>query len=474
MGLISTFIVTRSLNASEYGTWGLINGIITYIMIIEPVVSYWVTREIARGIESAKTAILSNGIFSIVGIFAYLIIAYLIGNNTNVNQNDLLFGFIMIPATILNRTLIAINWGWKPHAINYGALAQSLVQITTTLIFIYFLHMGISGIIIAMTISYLSSVVVLSISARDKIKNNIKIEFLKKWLRLFWFPVYPGIAIIIASMDVAIFSLITGSVEGLAFWSAAMAISLLITNSRAISMAVYPKLLGEEKSEYLQENITQLFYFAIPITALTISLAKPALFALNPMYEVAFPVVIFTSIYMFFHILNNVFQSILTGSEKVDLNHASIKDYYKSKLFSIPTISLFQSILYIGLIVVGLLVFESTTHSQLSLVIYWSVIAFVTSFPFTIYLYILVKKNFNVFIDVNSISKYLITSVGVFGMTYALTEYFLVYEIEAFRFIPNLLLFVGLGIGGYISVTYLIDWKTRNLFKAIMGELKKS
>jgi hypothetical protein len=325
-----------------------------------------------------------------------------------------------------------------------------------------------------MTISYLSSVVVLSIFARDKIKNRIKIEFLKKWLRLFWFPVYPGIAIIIASMDVTIFLLITGSVEGLAFWSAAMAISLLITNSRAISMAVYPKLLGEEKSEYLQENITQLFYFAIPITALTISFAKPALFALNPMYETAFPVVIFTSIYMFFHILNNVFQSILTGSEKVDLNHASIKDYYKSKLFSIPTISLFQSILYIGLIAVGLLVFESTTHSQLSLVVYWSVIAFVTSFPFTIYLYILIKKNFNVSIDVNSVSKYLITSVGVFGITYVLTEYFLVYEIEAFRFIPNLLLFVGLGIGGYISITYLIDWKTRNLFKAIVGELKKS
>lgn len=473
-GLIFTLIVTRSLNVNEYGTWGLISGIFYYIVIIEPVVSYWVTREIARGIESGKTAVLSSSIFSIGGIFAYITISYFIGNNTNVNQNDLFFAFILIPAIILNRTLTAINLGWKPHTISYATLTQGLIQIPTAIIFIHSLHMGVSGVILAMAISYLSSIIVLSIYARDKLKNKIKIEYLRKWLKLFWLPLYPGISTLIASLDVTVFSVITGSVEGLALWSAAMAVPLLITNSGLISRAIYPKLLGEEKSEYLQGNLTQLFYFAIPLTTLTISFARPALFALNPIYEIAVPVVIFTSIFVFFNTINAVLQSILTGAEKVDINeNSSLMSYAKSKLFFIPSLSLIQYSLYMGLLTIGLLVFKSNNDSQLSLVIYWSIVAFVTSFPFTIYLYTLVRKKFKLFFDVRSILKYLLTSISVFGIMYILIENFLVYDSNVYKFIPSLLFFVGLGIGAYLTITYMIDLKTRDLVKAIMHEFKK-
>tara|TARA_B100000949_G_scaffold215060_1_gene211028 strand:- start:189 stop:377 length:189 start_codon:yes stop_codon:yes gene_type:complete len=39
-GVIFTLIITRTVTAEEYGTWGLIIGLITYVMLIGPVVSY--------------------------------------------------------------------------------------------------------------------------------------------------------------------------------------------------------------------------------------------------------------------------------------------------------------------------------------------------------------------------------------------------------------------------------------------------
>ena len=48
-GLIFTLVLTRNLSPEEYGTWSLILGLVVYGLILEPVISYWSTRETARG-----------------------------------------------------------------------------------------------------------------------------------------------------------------------------------------------------------------------------------------------------------------------------------------------------------------------------------------------------------------------------------------------------------------------------------------
>lgn len=472
-GIIFTLIVTRTLTPTEFGTWGLISGLIIYAVMLAPIISYWATRETARGIESGKTAILATGIFSIIGIFVYVIIAYFIGQQTNTDQDILLFASILIPAMFLNSLFTAINLGWKPHAIGYGTLFFGGTQIAMALVFVYFLEMGTAGVILANAVAHLASSVILIIYARDKIRNSIKKEFFKRWLKLFWLPLYPGVAVMIAGLDVVIFTIITGSVVGLAFWVAAMTLPSIITHSGLISRAVYSKLLEGGNREYLQGNITQLFYFAILFATLAITFAKPGLFALNPLYEIAVPVVMFLAIYAFFNVLNNAFLSFLTGIEKVDVNEKStFKDYIKSKLFSLPTIRLIQYAVYVALLSTGLLLLVSESYSQLQLLIYWSIIAVAAEIPLTIYLYGLIRKNFTLTLDFHSIIKYLIVSIGVFGMIYVMTEQFLDYDNNVFKFLPNLLLFVGLGIAGYLFITYVVDSKTRKLFRAILEEIK--
>jgi hypothetical protein len=472
-GTIFTLIVTRRLTPDEFGTWNLIGSLILYVMISEPIISYWVTRETARGMDSGKSAVISSGMFSAAGIFVYLIIAYFVGLQTNAHKDILIFAVILVPVMFLNRTLTAINLGWKPQSTSYGILAFESAKIPCGLIFVALLHMGVFGAIVSTTLAYLGSIFILIIYAKDKIKNKFKIQVLKKWLKYSWLPLYPGIGTLIFSLDVLIFSLITRSFIGLAFYSSALAVSSLVSHSGLISQAIYPKLLGGGKKDHLQENLIRFFYFGIPLTALSITFARPALFALNPFYEIAVPTAIFMTIRGFVYALAGIFDQSLQGIEDVDTNEESkFKDFVKSKLFFLPTLRLSKFILYIATLSVMLFLLQSRNVSQSDLVIYWSIILLITEIPFAIYLYILTRKSFELRIPSSIIIKYLLICIGVFGFTYLLIERYLEYKNNIFIFFPNVLLYIGIAMGSYLLITYFVDLRTRKLFNAIINEIR--
>ncbi len=142
-GLIFTLIVTRSLTPDEYGSWGLIGGLIMYVMILDPIVTYWTTREIARGEDSGKTAIITHGLFSLIALILYVIIAFFVANETVVTFDVLVLGAMLIPVMFINRALTALNLGWKPQATSYGLIAFELSKIPLALILVYHFNLGL-------------------------------------------------------------------------------------------------------------------------------------------------------------------------------------------------------------------------------------------------------------------------------------------------------------------------------------------
>jgi len=472
-GLVFVLITTRSLTPEELGTWGLIGALLTYALLIEPMISYWTTREVARGQKSGKTAVLTSGSFSLVGILVYIIITYFVGLQPNVDADILLFAFFMIPLMFLNRTITSICIGWKTHLSSYGVITFDIVKIPAALFFIYHLDMGVSGAILSLAVSYVASIIVLTIFARSKLKGKIKREYVAKWLKLFWLPTYMKFEQL-AVFDVLIFSLITGSIFGISYWVASSAVSTLLKHTGQLAKAVYPKLLSGGKKEHLQDNLSRLLYFAFPFSAISITFARPTLFALNPEYEIAFMVVIILTIRAFVKIVSTTFRQSLLGIENVDVDKKSTyKDYLKSKLFHIPTVRIIQRGIYLGTLAVGLLILIQITESQLDLVTYWAISALVVEVPFLIYFWIMAKRNFPLKVGKTNILKYLFISIGAFGFTYLVTEKFLVYNESIFIFLPNLLGFIVIGIGIYAGITYLVDKKTRVLVKAVINEIVK-
>lgn len=473
-GIAFTLIVTRQLTIDEFGTWALIGGLLSYVIITESAISYWTTREIARGVESGKTALFTSGVFSTVGILIYFIIAYAVALQQNLDTSILFLGGILIPLSFLNRTLTAINYGWKPEIVSYGLLIVEIVKIPAGLVLVYILDWGLTGAIYSVSIAYFGSVIFHIVYARSKLKTEINIKLIKKWVKLSWVSLYPGISNFLHKLDVLIFTVITGSVIGLAYYAASNTVSSLVSQTGGISKSLYPKILETEKRDILKENVTRLLYFAIPFSAISITFMKPALFALNPIYEITAPVVIFLTGKMFLGNLTSIFYQSLLSIERVDVNEKSnVRDFLKSKLFVIPTILIIQGIVFVISLTIGLKILLGLETSELDLVLYWSIIIFVIQIPFTLYLYKLVKKNFKSVFDIKSVTKYSLSTFIVFIPLYFITENLLEYKISIFEFLPNLLIFVIIGLVGYAGITYLADQKIRILFKLVVSELVK-
>jgi O-antigen/teichoic acid export membrane protein len=472
-GLAFMLIVTRSLSPQEFGTWNLIIGLILYVSLIQPLTSYWITREVARGEKSGKTAIISSSIFSLVGVVIFLIISFFTGENTDAKSEILFFAVILVPIWFLNDVLMSINMGFKPHIGSLGKLSLETSKIPLAITFVFFMDFGVQGVILSVALAHIPSIILLGYFAKEKISDSIKKEFLIKWINLSWVSLYPGINLLFRSLDVLIFSILTGSVIGLAYYGAAWSVSSLVAQSSTISTAVYPKLLSGGKTDYLQDNITKILYFAILFSAISITFARPGLYALNPLYEIAFPLVLIMTLRFILDTFNRSFENFLIGIEKVDQNAKStFKNYATSKLFTIPTFRLIQNIVYMSLLVAIVLLLNST-HSEFELLIYWVILGLITSIPITIYLSILLSRNFDVKLDLNSSAKYLIACVIVFLPISFLTDAYLIYDERIIHFLPNLLLYVTLAIGGYLLLTYIIDNKTRVFFNAIFAEIKK-
>lgn len=472
-GLIFTLIITRQLVQDDFGTWSVIGSLTGYALILSPMITFWATREISRGKESGKTAIVSSSLFAGLALIIYLVIVYFFNTDANIEKSVLLFAALLIPTDFFKNVLVSINLGYRPHVAEYGLLIFEIAKITFALAFLYLIDMGIEGVIIAISLSSLSSGIFLYVKTYEKIKGKLNFHSLKKWIKLSWIPTYPNLVQVITNSDVIIFTLITGSVAGVAYWSAARAISRVVHHSIKINKAVYPKLLSGGKKEFFEENVNRVFYFAFPLAALSVSFAEPALFALNPIYQVATPIVIILVPLIFIRTLGDIFTRSLSGIEDVDTKeNATYKEYMKSKLFFLPTLRNIQRAGYIVSLAIMLLIFSPYELSDETLVMYWAIIAIITQVPYTIYLSHIAKRDFNPRYNYSAITKYGISSIVSFGITYMLMNEYLVYKESIFEFLPELLSFVLIGIAGYLGLTYLIDKKTRKLIKSIFNELK--
>jgi hypothetical protein len=473
LGIIFTLVLTRQFSTEEYGTWGLINGLLIYVTMIIPVISFWATRDISRGVESGKTAIIGSTFLSVGSTVIYILISYFISDQTQTDQNILFYAVILVPAIFLFGILSAINLGWKPHTISYGTLSFASSQVIFVIIFVFYLELGVTGAILTNLFSYVIGITILFIFAREKLKHNFNKTSIKKWLNLSWLPLYPSLSLIIESLGIVIFSIIVGSVIGLAFWTAALVISSIISHAGLISRAVYPKLLEGGNKHFLQDNISQLFYFSLLMTGFVIIFAKPALFAMNPIYEPVVLVVVILSIRNFFLVVTNNSILNLGGIENIDVDkNTTFRSYIRSQLFYPYSVRLLQAIFSMALLGVGLILLVNYNVQEIDLLIFWALITLVTQIPLSLYIFKMMQKKLEMKFNYMLILKYLVITIFSFGITFMITEKFLEYNEQVFVFVPNLLFFAAIGISIHLVISYIVDSKIRQLIHNIVNEIK--
>ena len=466
-------IVTRTISQQDYGTWGLISSLFFYGLIASSFINFWTIRDVARGKSVEKTSLISSGLFSILGVCIYLVIISIIQFDLSVELDILIIAVILIPVNILHKAISSINTGWRPELVSYGAILASISNILLALFFIYFLNWSIIGIIISLAIGQSISIIFQIIYARNRIKEKFDLVIFKRWFKFSWIPIYPAISKLLYTSDVVIFMIITSSVIGISYYSAALVIGGIVAFAIGVSNSMYPKLLSGDKGKIVSRNLTHLSFFIILLFGLIITFAKPGIFVLNPLYEIAALVVGFLAIRTMFSSLSEVLERFLIGVEEVDNKaESTFKNYIKSKLFFIPTLRLIQNTIYLIVLSIVLLSLNNSTK-DIELVIFWSIIAMSSQIPLTVYLLYKTKQTFQLNFEIKSISKYMISGIISFSFVYLLTEKFLVYNKSLIEFLPQVLIFASLGIGMYIVISMIVDNKIRNLIKSIITEIKK-
>jgi len=472
-GAIFTLIVTRRLSPEEFGIWSIIGSMISYFLIAEPIISFWSTRQIARGEKVGKTSLTSSTMFSLGAIPFYIILSYYVSQVSHSHYDSMILAAMLLPVSFVSQTLSGINLGHKPHATSYGLLAFESLKIPAGLLLVYFLDMGVSGAIITTTIAYVGKILILIYFGKHELQGKFSLQNLKHWIKHSWLPLYSNLSHVIWSLDVVVYAIITKSIVGVAYFSVSSTIAAIIGHAGLISQALYPKLLAKGSHNYISENLSQLLYFAIPLLGITLVFSKPALFALNPAYQSASIIVIIYSFRSFFYVITSTLYQILLGIENVDIEkNYNYKSLAKSKLFLIPTLANIQYVLYIVSLAIMLSILSSYKISTIELVTWWVIIALALQIPFLIYASILVKKQIKFSFPYVSTIKYVMVTI-VFIVVFHFTSNMIInYQNSIYSFLPKLLLQLFICIGIYLIITYVIDKKTRMLFKSIITELK--
>jgi O-antigen/teichoic acid export membrane protein len=472
-GLVFSLIVVRTLTIEEYGTWSLIHAIIGYLIISQSIINFWTIRGISRGSEIGKTSFVSSLIFSIGLIPIYISFTILFSENSNVIQPSMILALILVPLFLLSRNLTAINSGFQPHVTSYTLVVLEITRIFTILIFVYFLDLGLDGAIFALFIAQSIQVLFQTYLARTKLKTKFQLDLLKNWIKMSWLTIYSAGPNSLRNFDLALYTIVTSSVIGIAFYSVSFTIGKIISHSEKISQGLYPKLLSGGEYSHISQTFSLLLLFGLPLLGIAIIFSKPALYALNPVYQEATLIVILLSLKTFFLSNSNIIQKTLLGIEKVDvLEKSSSPVFLKSDLFKLPTYRYIKLGIYlITLTVVFLL--NKDNVSEIELVTLWALISLTIEIPFLIFMWILLhcKTAIN-FPYVDGI-KYLGATIAFMLVFWQTSEFVIIYHESIFDFLPTLLIQLTICILIYFGIVYAIDKKTRKLSSIVINQIFK-
>jgi len=473
-GLVFTLIVTRRLDQTHFAIWSLIGGIISYSLIFSPISNYWLSRHIARGEQEAVTGIVSAMIFSIGATVVYFIAILFLSNLGQIDFQILFLAVILVPLTYIGTSFTAITSSYKPQGTAYAMLIFEITKIPIGFLLVYILDLGVTGAIITSITSSVIQLIFYSIYIKEKLKTNFHYSFFKNWLKLSWLPIFSNLHDRIINLDSTIFTLISGSVAGVAYIGVAKSIASLVSNTSSISVGLAPKLIAIQDIRYMEAMLDRTLLFAIPMLGIVIIFTKPGLWILNPIYVDGVYIVYLWSITHFTWVISGICKSTLESLENIDIGFkAKTKDYLKSKLFTVRLVYAICYSFYIGALILIFILSTTFGLNILETVFWWGIVSVIINVSILIIFMIMTTRHVSFEFPIRKTFKYTIITIASCLITYLPLSQYLQYDESIFEFLPYLIPYLLLFVGLYFGLIMMWDKESRNLFQQIIQELKK-
>jgi DNA-binding transcriptional regulator YdaS (Cro superfamily) len=336
-GLVFQFIVARALSRTEYDLWFNINDLGTYFLLMGGALPFWTMRFVAREKEGAsKTGIVANLTIAAIATVAYLLLIPSILVALHISATYLPVYFLVAIQIVELHSISVLEACLQariPKAVGYGLLVQQFCKVVLAYVLIIQLNQLLLGAVVATIAAFALQTVYYFRLLAQELKQKIKWEYIREWLKGSLLNVYSVIGNQIAVyIFIMLFAYGGEGARGI-FGSAATVINV-ITYASFLAYALYPKLLAERKPEDITTALKMVLMFAIPMTTGAVALSDSYMAILRPEYAYAGLVIVVLAIDSFVVVVSGLFASVLYGVETVDEGpRMSLLQLAKSRLF---------------------------------------------------------------------------------------------------------------------------------------------
>jgi O-antigen/teichoic acid export membrane protein len=378
-GLLFLVMMTRSLALSQFGLWEFIIDVVAFAAYPTGIITYWATREVARGKPVARTALLTSQLTSVIGVGIYLVLAFLSYRVVGSAIGPFLLAIALVPLAYWTQSSASLVSGYDPAINGYSLFLSEPAKLIFAYPLLFVFKTGIYGVIISIAVSYFVQGLYATYRLRPASTDKFDFSLGLRWLSEWQVPTLVTVSYILGIADTFVASLGQGGTSLAGYYQAAFQIATIVSYATYLSAALYPMMLRNASDRLPGEVLEFALLFAIPMTSGAIALAPKILYLLKPDYVASSPALVVLSFAALAVLVSVIMDQSLMGREKADLAVENrTRRILGSDLFFVSAANVsFSSAYVIAVFVIGYAGTRSGV-SDAQLAVYWATAQLVT------------------------------------------------------------------------------------------------
>ncbi len=454
--------------------WEFILDIVTFAAYPVGLLTFWVTRDVARGRTVGKEAIFLAMVMSGGGVAIYLTVGLITYSRVATSTLPFLLAILLVPAVYWNQISNAIVAGYRPSVAGYSLLVSEVCKLVAAYPLLFLFRAGISGVIVAILIAYLAQSAVATYATRGASSGDLHFSDAGRWFETSWLPALSTLPYFVGIADTFLASLAFGTATA-GYYQAAFSVASIVGYSSYLSSALYPRLLSGGREDLPSVTMDLSMLFGIPMAVGAAVLGPSILFLLAPAYVVGSLGLVVLSFALLFTTISSIIDQTLLGRENADLEvGGGGRRYIRSDLFFVAVANLVYSIGYNLLMYISVLLANSRGLSPGYTTLAWAGAQLGATITLVLVKAVRARKRNVKFLLSGRVGRYSVVSLAMGLFLYILSASLLPTSLDALAYGARLVGIVAAGAAFYFGILFLVDSKFRSLIALIVKRMMPS
>ena len=469
-GLLFTVMAAHWLDPATYGTWEVIITLVTFSAWPVGIVSYWATRDVARGKLVGRTALPFGALLSGVGLVLYFGFTAV----TYPRVGDVLVPFLLaallVPLSYWSAVANSIVQGFRPGVYSYSLLISELAKLAVAYETLYVAKLGIEGVILALMASYLVQSVASTWFVRVTAAEALNFSQVRRWSRLAWLPLLSYLPTALAVADTFVVAVGFGtSVVG--YYQVAFTVASVVGYSLWLAFSLYPLLLQGGSDRLPSVSLEFSMLFAIPMAAGCATLAGPIMAIYGSKYLPGTLGLAILALMFVFTTASGIVDQALLGTDKVDEEERpKFQSLLRSNLLFVPAANILYAVVYLVSLYAVLSYAAASAFSASDTVASWACVQFAATV-----LFMLVKarraRRYARLMPGRSVVYYILAAAVMVAVVYPIS---LGLGGQGMGSLPAGIRLLGVGAVGvavYFGAVYCMDARFRDMTRSVLRRI---